>query len=195
MRGPVTAMAVTPDGRFAVSGSADATLRVWELATGRPQATLPGHTGPVTTVAVTPDGRFAVSGSADAILRVWDLTTDERSATLPAHMSPVKAVAVTPNGRFAVSVGSTDNQPPFEPFEQYGQAVRRTDCANEPPAMAETYPLRAKAIGRSWALELALGITGIGLKVLCRIPFYAARSAAFPLARHSPVRHRKVLLL
>jgi hypothetical protein len=28
--------------------------------------------------------------------------------------------------------------------------------------MSETYPLRAKAIGRSWALELALGITGIG---------------------------------
>ena len=41
--------------------------------------------------------------------------------------------------------------------------------------MSETYPLRAKAIGRSWALELVLGITGIGLKVLCRIPFYAAR--------------------
>jgi hypothetical protein len=41
-------------------------------------------------------------------------------------------------------------------FEQYGQAVRRTDCASEPPAMSETYPPRAKAIGRSWALELAL---------------------------------------
>ena len=28
--------------------------------------------------------------------------------------------------------------------------------------MSETYPLRAKPIGRSWALELVLGITGIG---------------------------------
>jgi len=45
-------------------------------------------------------------------------------------------------------------------FEQYGHAVQRTDCASEPPAMSETYP--PKAIGRSWALELALRITGIG---------------------------------
>ena len=40
--------------------------------------------------------------------------------------------------------------------------MRRADCANESPAMSENYPLRAKAIGRSWVLELALGITGIG---------------------------------
>jgi hypothetical protein len=41
--------------------------------------------------------------------------------------------------------------------------MRRTDCDNEPTAMSETYPLRAKAIGRSWALELALGIRNLGI--------------------------------
>ena len=51
--------------------------------------------------------------------------------------------------------------------------MRRTDCANEPPAMSETYPLRAKAIGRSWALELALEITGIGPIGVMPDPDYA----------------------
>jgi hypothetical protein len=75
-----------------------------------------------------------------------------------------------------------------------GLALRQSgDCANEPPAMSETYPLRAKAIGRSWALELVLGITGIGLKVLCRIPFYAARRP--PSRGTLRCGHRKVLLL
>ena len=30
--------------------------------------------------------------------------------------------------------------------------------------------------------------------MLCRIPFYAAPSTEFPLAKHSSMRHKKVLL-
>ena len=61
----VNTVAVTSDGRFAVSGSEDKTLRLWELATGKSVQIFEGHTGSVTAVAVTPDGRFAVSGSED----------------------------------------------------------------------------------------------------------------------------------
>ena len=43
--GLVTAVALTPDGNTAVSGSADNTLRVWDVATGELLHTLEGHTG------------------------------------------------------------------------------------------------------------------------------------------------------
>ena len=46
--GAVQAVAVTPDGRQAVSGSGDNTLRVWDLASGETVRTLSGHTGWVT---------------------------------------------------------------------------------------------------------------------------------------------------
>ena len=61
--------------------------------------------------------------------------------------------------------------------------------------MSETYPLRAKAIGRSWALELVLRITGIGPIGLMQDPVLRRTERGVPLARRSPVRHKKVLLL
>ena len=50
-----------PDGRRAVSASADKTLKIWDLATGHEVRTLSGHSNWVLSVAVTPDGRRAVS--------------------------------------------------------------------------------------------------------------------------------------
>ena len=57
-------MALTPDGRLAVSASVDTMLKVWDVASGRELRTLVGH-GPVSAVALTPDGRLAVSASMD----------------------------------------------------------------------------------------------------------------------------------
>jgi WD40 repeat protein len=58
----VNAVAVSPDGRFIVSGS-DSTVKVWEAHDGRLLRSLEGHTDWVYAVAVSPDGRFIVSGS------------------------------------------------------------------------------------------------------------------------------------
>jgi hypothetical protein len=69
----VNAVAVTPDGRYAVSGSYDCTLKVWDIQTGNCLRDLKGHGNYVNAVAVTPDGRYAVSGSSDNTLKVWDL--------------------------------------------------------------------------------------------------------------------------
>ena len=77
----VTDVAVSPDGRLAVSASDDHTLKVWGLGTGQELRTLAGHSGPVTGVAISPDRRRAVSASDDHTLRVWDLETGVHIAT------------------------------------------------------------------------------------------------------------------
>ena len=61
--GGVHGVAVTADGKRAVSASWDGTLKVWDLETGGVLRTLEGHTGSVTGVAVTADGKRAVSAS------------------------------------------------------------------------------------------------------------------------------------
>ncbi len=101
----VNAVALSADGRIAVSGSVDKTVRVWDLATGQSRA-LEGHSNLVNAVALTADGRTAVSGSGDTTVRVWDLATGQ-SRALEGHSYGVTAVALTADGRTAVS-GSSD---------------------------------------------------------------------------------------
>src|SRR5271166_1143606 len=103
----VRAVAVTPDGRRAVSGSVDRTLRVWDLEVGQSLRTLEGHSNAVVGVAITPGGRRAVSASYDGTLRVWNLESGQSLCTLEGHTWYVNAVAVTPDSRRAVS-GSDD---------------------------------------------------------------------------------------
>jgi WD40 repeat protein len=100
------AVALTPDGRQVVSASADRTLKVWNLTTGREERTLSGHANRVYAVAVTPDGQHVISASADGTLKVWSLATGREERTLIGHTDWVMAVAVTPDGRRAVSASA-----------------------------------------------------------------------------------------
>ena len=86
--GEVSAVALTPDGRLAVSASWDDTLKVWDVASGRELRTLAGHTGSVRAVALTPDGRLAVSASGDHTLKVWDVASGRELRTLAGHTEP-----------------------------------------------------------------------------------------------------------
>jgi len=104
----VSAVAISPDGHQAVSGSWDLTLRVWDLQSGRLLHTLTGHEGSVYAVAITPDGHQAISCSNDDTLRVWDLQSGRLLHTLTGHEGSVYAVAITPDSLMAVS-GSIDN--------------------------------------------------------------------------------------
>ena len=99
----VNGVAVTPDGKRAVSASDDRTLKVWDLMSGKELQTLSGHSRVVTAVAVTPDGKRAVSASVDQTLKVWDLETGKELRTLAGHSRMVHGVAVTPDGGRAVS--------------------------------------------------------------------------------------------
>jgi WD40 repeat protein len=99
----VTAVVITPDGQWAISGSKDLTLKLWDLASGTARHTMIGHTNFVTAVAVTPDRQWALSGSADCTLKLWDLESGTTRHTLIGHTEAVTAVALTPDGRWAIS--------------------------------------------------------------------------------------------
>jgi WD40 repeat protein len=61
----VQSVALSPDGRFALSGSDDRTLKLWDVGTGKELRSLRGHGSHVKSVAFSPNGRFALSGSLD----------------------------------------------------------------------------------------------------------------------------------
>ncbi len=101
----ITTAAVTSDGRFILSGSKDATLRLWNPGTAKNLITFKGHLDTVTGVTITPDARFALSGSDDKTLRLWDILTGAALWIFEGHQKEVKAVAMTPDARFAISGG------------------------------------------------------------------------------------------
>ena len=93
------AVALTGDGRRAVSASDDGTLKVWDLGIGAELGTLAGHSRPVWSVALTGDGQRAVSASEDGTLKVWDLESGAELRTLKGHRYWIRSVAVTEDGR------------------------------------------------------------------------------------------------
>jgi hypothetical protein len=102
----VMAVAVTPDGRRAVSASSDHTLKVWDLRErGEELRTLTGHSRGVMAVAVTPDGRRAVSASDDHTLKVWDLESGKLVATFIGDGTLI-ACAVAPDGTIVIGGAS-----------------------------------------------------------------------------------------
>ena len=55
--GLISSVALTPDGKWALTGSRDNTARLWDLSNlGSSPRVLSGHTGTINSVAITADG-------------------------------------------------------------------------------------------------------------------------------------------
>ncbi len=74
----VTVCEFSPDSHAIVTGSHDATLRVWDTRSGRLTTTLRGHRSKISSASYTSDGLFIISASGDRTIRWW------RSAGGPA---------------------------------------------------------------------------------------------------------------
>ena len=111
--GAIYTVAISPDGRWLVTGSEDHTARVWDLQAADVAASavdLSGHKDGITALAISPDGRWLVTGSGDDTAQVWDLHAPDVAASavvLRGHEGAIYAVAISPDGRWLVT-GSTD---------------------------------------------------------------------------------------
>jgi WD40 repeat protein len=94
----VNRVVFSPDGSRVASGSADNTVRVWDVLTGECQYTLEGHSDTVNSVIFSPDGLRVASGSDDNTVRVWNILTGECQYTLESHFSRVRNVVFSPDG-------------------------------------------------------------------------------------------------
>src|SRR5262249_39304808 len=90
----------------AVSASADRTVRLWDVPTGRCLRVLEGHQAAVTAVALSPDGRLALSGGEDRTLKLWRLATGRCLGTLAGHEGTVNALCLLGDGRQALSASA-----------------------------------------------------------------------------------------
>ena len=100
----VLAVAFSPDGALLATGSADESIKLWSVATGKEVRELEGHSRPVNSLAFLPGGKRLVSVSGGRAvggneLKLWDLASGKDVATVPAHESPIQQLALSADGR------------------------------------------------------------------------------------------------
>lgn len=89
------------------SGSRDHTIRVWEVATGRPRFVLSGHSESVNALTSHPTQDLLASASSDMSVRLWAWATGAAVRVLVGHTESVHALASTADRVFSGSADRT----------------------------------------------------------------------------------------
>src|SRR5262249_12559392 len=114
LESPVNDVALTPDGRYLVTGDFDAVVQLWEFATGKVahrfkvfQMLYLTKRKSVDSVAFSPDGRYILFGGTDKTAVLLEARTGKAVEKLNGHNDQINSVAFSPNGRHALT-GSKD---------------------------------------------------------------------------------------
>jgi WD40 repeat protein len=105
-------VALSPDGKFAASGSRDKTIKIWDLATNKEIATLKGHKDYVECLRFSPDGKTLVSSSndanekvklADSVVKFWDAETWKERASISQAGNWIRDLGFSPDGKTLIT--------------------------------------------------------------------------------------------
>ena len=151
------AMAFSRDSKTLAAGSHDGRIRLWDVATGEPQATLhDGNTQIVDAVAFSPDGKTLAAANLDHTVRLWDVTDDRspKPTTLGSHLNGAISVAFSPDGKTLVSTGNDDMIRLWDPASGTLWAAREGPTTNSGISATFSPDSKTLAAGGLGAIEL-----------------------------------------
>lgn len=102
---PVNVVTFSPDGEYALSGSTDMTLRLWNPLTGEEHLTLEGHTAAVQDVAFDAEGTRIASVDSAGEVWLWDAATGDEITHFTAHEGNVRTVRFSADGTILLTGG------------------------------------------------------------------------------------------
>ncbi len=100
--GPVRAVAISTDGKEAVSGSFDTSAIRWSLTRNVAEQVLRFHEAAVNAVAYLRDGRIVTAG-ADGKIAIWTPGKPDPERVLEGHSAPIASIAISPDGKTLAS--------------------------------------------------------------------------------------------
>jgi cytochrome c len=198
--GPVRALALSPDGRLAMSGSFDQSAIIWDLQHDVALAVLRLHDGAVNAAVALPDGRFATGGE-DGRIALWKPGSTEPQSVLAAHEGPIVALSVSPDGKRIASASwdgtaRVTNLAGGEPRVLSGHQGQVNGVAWLPDGRIATVgydgTLRLWNANRADATIITLGLplNGVAAVPNGEIAVGGADGALRILDAHGEVRHR-----
>ena len=102
----IEALAMSPDGKFLATASADQSARLWDMSTGREAVRL-DHASTVEALAFSSDGRYLATGSRNSTIQVWEMSSGKTVQEMH-HSDGVVKVAFSPDGQYLASAGRSD---------------------------------------------------------------------------------------
>lgn len=107
-KGWVRSVAIDPSNKFFVTGSADTTIKAWDLATGSLKLTLTSHLMAVRSVDISNRHPYLFSSGEDKSIKLWDLEKNTVIRDYHGHLSGVYSISVHPTLDVLIS-GSRDS--------------------------------------------------------------------------------------
>jgi serine/threonine protein kinase len=101
----VQALAYAPQQLLLASGSADKTVRVWNLDTLSLKRSYSGPRDFITSLAFSNSGKLLAAGALDGRIHIWSVLSSRRLRGLAGHRGRVADVAFSPSGDELASAG------------------------------------------------------------------------------------------
>jgi len=109
----INAVAISPSGKYALTGGDDQTARLWKLETGK-QLRSWKHENSVNIVAFYPKGGYALTGAGNGQTHFWNMKTGKEKYTLRTSAWP-KDMALPDFPSFKTTTSAID----FSPDNKY----------------------------------------------------------------------------
>jgi serine/threonine protein kinase/WD40 repeat protein len=123
-------LAFSPDDRLLAvcAGSAESTIRLWDVASRTELGVMHGHRSWVHGLVFWPDGKMLASGGRDQTIRLWDVEKRQLVRTLRGHARGLLDLTLLPGGRTLASAASDGT------VRLWDTAVQRAPAQSQLPA-------------------------------------------------------------
>jgi WD40 repeat protein len=103
LNSPNFSVAISPDGKTALTWNGFRAARLWEVDTGKPVSSLMKNDYWVSSAAFSPNGRNVVTGSYDGTIRLWDAATGKPVSPPMRQGRMVTSVTFSPDGKIVLA--------------------------------------------------------------------------------------------
>ncbi len=103
--GPVNAVAFHPEGKLLATAGSDGTVRLWDVGSPAPRATINASEKPLNAVAFSVDGKLLAAGGEDHGVRIFETQSRKQKRKIEGLPAAVLSLAFSPHASILATSG------------------------------------------------------------------------------------------